>query len=245
MPAPKIEIERIDGAPPTLVFLHEGLGSRSAWREFPAALARATGRAALVYSRVGYGRSSPRPAPWPLDFMEREARDALPTLLADEKLDDVILVGHSDGASIALLYAGAIGHGVRALVLEAPHVFVEDETVASIARLDDELRVRLGRHHAHADALFAAWRGVWLHPDFRRWNIEPCLGRVRLPTLVIQGQDDEYGTVAQVDAIRRGLAGPCETLLLPACGHAPHRDQPARTLAAMAGFIARYSGNDS
>jgi pimeloyl-ACP methyl ester carboxylesterase len=240
-PEPEIEVARIAGDAPTLVFLHEGLGSRSSWREFPAELARATGKAALVYSRAGYGRSSPRPLPWPLDFMEREARDALPTLLADEKVDDAILVGHSDGASIALVYAGELGHGVRALVLEAPHVFVEDETVASIARLDDELRVRLGRHHAHADALFAAWRGVWLHPDFRRWNIEACLPGVRVPALVIQGADDQYGTVAQVEAIRRGVAGPVETLLLPACGHAPHRDQPARTLAAMADFIARVS----
>ena len=223
-----LETARIAGASPTLVFLHEGLGSLSAWRDFPARLAAATGRAALVFSRAGYGRSPPKPGPWPVEFMHEEAA----ALALDE---ESILVGHSDGASIALLYAAA--HPVRALVLEAPHVFVEDETVASIARLGDDVRARLWRHHDHADALFAAWRDVWLRPEFRRWNIEACLPRVRAPALVIQGEDDEYGTVAQVDAIREKLGAPCQTLLLPECGHAPHRDQPERTLAAMRAFV--------
>lgn len=234
MPAPTIdsalEIVRLAGAPPTLVFLHEGLGSVSAWRDFPARMAAATGRAAVVFSRAGYGRSPEKPGPWPVEFMHEEAA----ALAIDP---DSILVGHSDGASIALLYAAA--HPVRALVLLAPHVFVEDKTVASIARLGDEMRARLARHHAHADALFDAWRDVWLRPAFRRWNIEACLPRVRAPTLVIQGEDDEYGTVAQVDAVRAQLGAPCETLLLPHCGHAPHRDQPERTLAAMSDFIVR------
>ncbi len=225
-----LETVRIDGAAPTLVFLHEGLGSVSAWRDFPARLAAATGSAALIGSRAGYGRSSPKPGPWPVAFMHDEAR----ALAVD---DDAILVGHSDGASIALLYAAE--HRVRGLILEAPHVFVEDKTVASIAQLGDDVRARLGRHHDHADALFDAWRGVWLSPDFRRWNIEACLPKVRAPTLVIQGEDDEYGTIAQVEAIREKLGAPCETLLLPDCGHAPHRDQPERTLAAMADFIRR------
>jgi pimeloyl-ACP methyl ester carboxylesterase len=227
---PRLESARIDGAAPTLVLLHEGLGSLSAWRDFPAELAAATGNAALVFSRAGYGQSPPKPGPWPVSFMHDEAA-------ALALGDDVILVGHSDGASIALLYAAA--RPVRALVLEAPHVFVEDKTVASIARLGDEVRARLARHHARADALFAAWRGVWLSPEFRAWNIEALLPRVRVPTLVIQGADDEYGTVAQVEAVRRQLGGPCETLMLPDCGHAPHRDQPARTLAAMSDFIRR------
>jgi pimeloyl-ACP methyl ester carboxylesterase len=246
MSAGTLEIARIAGSPPTLVFLHEGLGSRSAWRDFPSLLAGATGRAAIVGSRAGYGRSPLRPTPWPVDFMHDEARQALPALLAAEGIDDAILVGHSDGASIALLYAGELGAGVRALVLEAPHVFVEDQTVASIAALagpyaDGELRQRLGRHHDDVDATFSGWRGVWLDPAFRRWNIEGALAGVRVPTLVIQGEDDEYGTVAQLEAVRRGVAGSCETLLLPECSHAPHRDQPARTLAAMADFIARVS----
>ncbi len=227
---PSLEIVRIAGAPPSLVFLHEGLGSVSAWRDVPARLAAATGCAAVVFSRAGYGRSPRKPGPWPVEFMHEEA--------ARLALDpDSILVGHSDGASIALLYAAA--HPVRALVLEAPHVFVEDKTVASIALLGDDVRARLAKHHDHADELFDAWRDVWLRPAFRSWNIEACLGRVRAPTLVIQGEDDEYGTVAQVDAIRHKLAGPCETLMLPACGHSPHRDQPERTLAAMAEFIRR------
>jgi len=225
---PGLEAARIAGDAPTLVFLHEGLGSLSAWRDFPARLAAATGRAALVFSRAGYGRSPRKPGPWPVEFMHEEAA----ALALDP---DSILVGHSDGASIALLYAAA--HPVRALVLEAPHVFVEDKTVASIARLGDDVRARLARHHDHADALFDAWRDVWLRPEFRRWNIETCLSRVHAPTLVIQGDDDEYGTVAQVDAIRHQLGAPCQTLLLPECGHAPHRDQPARTLAAMTAFI--------
>jgi pimeloyl-ACP methyl ester carboxylesterase len=223
-----LETTRIDGAPPTLVFLHEGLGSVSAWRDFPARVAAATGRAALVFSRAGYGRSPRKPGPWPVEFMHDEA-----AALAFDP--DSILVGHSDGASIALLYAAE--HAVRALVLEAPHVFVEDKTVASIARLGDDVRARLLRHHDHANETFGAWRDVWLRPEFRRWNIEACLPRVHAPTLVIQGEDDEYGTVAQVDAIRRQLGAPCETLLLPECGHAPHRDQPERTLAAMSAFI--------
>jgi pimeloyl-ACP methyl ester carboxylesterase len=215
-----------------LVFLHEGLGSVAQWRDFPSLLARATGCDAVVYDRVGYGRSLPRPAPWPLEFMHEEAR-ALEEIVGDD--EDVILVGHSDGASIALLYAAA--HRVRALVLEAPHVFVEDKTVASIARLDDDMGARLARHHDHADALFAAWREVWLRPEFRLWNIEACLPRVRAPTLVIQGEDDEYGTIAQVDAIRAQLGAPCQVVMLPACRHAPHRDQPERTLAAMSAFV--------
>jgi pimeloyl-ACP methyl ester carboxylesterase len=223
-----LETKRIDGASPTLVFLHEGLGSVSAWRDFPARLAAATGRAALVFSRAGYGRSPRKPGPWPVEFMHDEAE----SLALDP---DSILIGHSDGASIALLYAAA--HPVRALVLEAPHVFVEDKTVASIALLGDDVRARLARHHDHADETFAAWRDVWLRPAFRRWNIEPCLPHVHAPTLVIQGEDDEYGTVAQVDAIRRQLGAPCQTLLLPDCGHAPHRDQPDRTLAATTAFI--------
>ena len=227
------DVARIDGRAPALLFLHEGLGSRSAWRDFPAALARATGHAAIVWSRAGYGEAGPR-ASWPVSFMHDEAR----ALAVDE---DVILVGHSDGASIALLYAAE--RPVRALILEAPHVFVEDKTVASIAALRDVpgLVGKLGRHHRDARATFDGWTSVWLDPAFRAWNIEACLPKVRAPALVIQGEDDEYGTAAQVEAVRRQLGAPCETLMLPECGHAPHRDQPARTLAAMAAFIARAS----
>lgn len=242
----RLEIERLAGAAgrPTLVFLHEGLGARSAWRGFPAALAAATGCPALVYSRRGYGRSAPAPGPWPITFMHDEALHLLPALLAAAAVDDAVLVGHSDGASIALIYTAAVGARVRGLVLLAPHVFVEDVTVASIAALRAPaaaaaLRQRLARHHDHPDALFAAWTGVWLDPAFRAWNLEELLPRVRVPALVIQGADDEYGTAAQVDAVGRGLGARCERLILPACGHAPHRDQPAATVAAAAAFVAR------
>ena len=228
-----LECARIAGAKPELVFLHEGLGSLSSWRDFPSWLATATGRAALVYSRAGYGRSPVRKAPWPVEFMHEEAKELSKLVRGEE----VILVGHSDGASIALLYAAE--HPVRGLLLEAPHVFVEDKTVASIAALGDDVRAGLARHHDHSAELFDAWRDVWLRPEFRQWNIEACLPRVRAPTLVIQGEDDQYGSVAQVDAIRDKLGGPCQTLLLPECGHDPHRDQPAKTLAAMTEFIAR------
>ena len=231
------DVERIAGARPPLVFLHEGLGSRSAWRDFPAALARATGREATVFSRAGYGQARAREH-WPVGFMHDEAR----ALAVDE---EAILIGHSDGGSIALLYAAA--HPVRALILEAPHVFVEDETVTSIAALRGQagLVAALGRHHRDARATFDGWSGVWLDPAFRAWNIEACLPRVTAPTLVIQGADDEYGTIAQVDAIRAKLGGPCETLILPDCGHAPHRDQPARTLAAMAAFVQSITSTSS
>lgn len=215
-----------------LIFLHEGLGSAAQWRDFPSLLARATRCDAVVYDRAGYGRSPARAAPWPVEFMHDEARALVDVVGGGEA---PILVGHSDGASIALLYAAE--HPVRALVLEAPHLFVEDKTVASIARLDERLVPSLARYHADAAALFAGWRDVWLRPAFRRWNIEACLPRVRAPTLVIQGEDDEYGTPAQVDAIVRQLGAPCRTLLLPDCGHAPHRDQPERTLAAMIAFV--------
>ncbi len=233
---------------PTLVFLHEGLGSVSLWRDFPGRLAAATGCGALVYSRPGYGRSGPADA-WGADFMHREARETLPAVLAAAGVERAVLVGHSDGASIALVHAAEDRSGrVAALALEAPHVFVEDVTTASIARLaaearDGGLAERLRRHHgASTDALLAAWTGVWLSPAFRAWDLTPLLPSVRVPVLVVQGEDDEYGTAAQVDAVVRGVSGPAESLLLPRCGHAPHRDRPEETLAAMARFAARLDG---
>jgi pimeloyl-ACP methyl ester carboxylesterase len=244
----RLEIERIAGAStlPTLLFLHEGLGSVSAWRGFPAELARATGARAFVYSRAGYGQSDPIVRPRPLDFMHREAQ-LLPELLERAAIDDAILVGHSDGGSIALIAAAgaALGRRLRALILEAPHVFVEDSGLAAIAQvreryLDGELRARLGRHHADVDGAFYGWNDVWLDPGFRRWNLESLLPAVRVPTLVIQGVDDPFGTLAQVDAICAQLGAPCERLVLPDCGHSPHREQPARTLAAMSAFFAEH-----
>jgi pimeloyl-ACP methyl ester carboxylesterase len=242
----RLDYERIGGASdrPTLILLHEGLGSIALWRDFPAKLAQATGCPVLVYSRYGYGRSDALSTPRGVDYMHHEARETLPELRAALGLDDIILVGHSDGASIALIHAGSGRWPVRAVVLEAPHVFVEDLSVASIEAARDayaatELRQRLMRYHADVDSAFRGWNDIWLHPEFRAWNIEDVLAGVRCPVLAIQGADDEYGTLAQIDAIERGVAGPFERLVLSNCKHAPHRDQEQATLDAMARFIAR------
>ncbi|HEX7968126.1 MAG TPA: alpha/beta hydrolase, partial [Stellaceae bacterium] len=223
-----LEYERIDGnagAPP-LVFLHEGLGSVAMWRDFPTKLAAASGCPAVVYSRYGYGRSEPLRAPHDVHYMHREALEALPDLRAALGLEDVILVGHSDGASIALIHAGSGRWPVRAVVIEAPHVLVEDASVASIAAArtayeTTDLRQRLARYHADVDSAFRGWNDIWLHPDFRTWNIESVLPGVHCPVLAIQGADDEYGTLAQLDAIERAVAGRFERLVLPGCKHSP------------------------
>jgi len=227
---------------PTLVFLHEGLGSVSMWRDFPKRIAEMAGSGALVYSRWGYGASDPVTLPRPLSYMHDEAM-TLTEILAAQKIRDAVLVGHSDGASIAIMAAAA--PSVRALVLEAPHVFCEDVSVKSIAAAADaftrgDLRARLLRHHGdNVDGAFWGWNRAWLDPGFRAWNIEEYLPRVRVPTLVVQGEDDEYGTLAQLDAIERGAGARVERVVLSACGHAPHRDRPAETLAAIADFLAR------
>ncbi len=228
---------------PTLILLHEGLGSLALWRDFPARLAATTGCATLVYSRHGYGKSAPLTARRRVDYMHVEALETLPALRETLSIAAPVLVGHSDGASIALIHAGARRWPVRGLILEAPHVFVEDVTVTSIAAAKEayattDLRARLARYHDDVDGAFGGWNDIWLDPAFRAWNIEASLPRVDCPTLVIQGADDEYGTSAQLDAIARQTAGPVETLLLPDCKHSPHRDQPNATLAAMALFVA-------
>jgi pimeloyl-ACP methyl ester carboxylesterase len=241
---PGLEVERIAGAAPVLVFLHEGLGCVGRWRDFPAAVAATTGCAALVYSRRGYGRSEPAELPRPLTFMHDEALRILPDLLADEGIDDAILIGHSDGASIALIYAGAVRRGVRGLVVIAPHVFVEEVCLRSIAALradygDSEtlLRQKLAKHHTDVDHTFLGWAEVWLDPGFRAWNLTGYLPEVSVPVLVIQGEDDGYGTLAQVDAVCAGVSGPCERVVLAACGHVPPRDRPEATLEAIVRFV--------
>jgi pimeloyl-ACP methyl ester carboxylesterase len=243
----RLEIERIAAtraSTPTLVFLHEGLGSVALWRDFPAKFAARTGAAALVYSRRGYGRSDRLAEPRKVDYMHDEALVVLPALLSELGIANPILIGHSDGASIALIHAGSGRWPVRALILEAPHVFVEDVTVASIEQAKvvyraTDLGKRLARYHDDPDHAFWGWNDIWLDPTFRSWNIEACLPGVRCPVLAIQGADDEYGTLAQLDAIERGVTGPFERLVLTHCKHSPHRDQEAATLQAMAGFIER------
>ncbi len=226
---------------PTLVFLHEGLGSTSLWRDFPTKVAQATGCGAVVYSRYGYGRSDVLAAPRKVDYMHREAREALPELLDKLGVMDPLLVGHSDGASIALIYASA-HPGTKGLIVEAPHVFVEDISVQSIAAAREnfestDLPKRLARHHADPAKTFYGWNDIWLDPDFRAWNIEEYLPGIACPLLAIQGLDDKYGTLDQLAAIERQVRGRVTLVKLADCGHSTHRDQPEATLAAMVAFI--------
>jgi pimeloyl-ACP methyl ester carboxylesterase len=227
------------GAP--ILLLHEGLGSVSMWRDFPAALAEATGREVIAYSRHGHGRSPILTAPREPDYMHVEAEVALPALLDQLGLDEVVLFGHSDGASIALIYAALPDSRATALVLEAPHVFVEDLSHDSIAKLRPPethgvLVEKLGRHHTDAAATFKGWNDIWLDPRFRSWNIEDRLQGVKVPALLIQGEDDEYGTRTQLDTIVAATPA-SEILLLDHCGHAPHRDHRDAVLEATARFL--------
>jgi len=242
----QIEYRMVPGdalARPTLVFLHEGLGSVALWRDFPDKVAARLGARALIYSRFGYGQSAPLTArPRSLRFMHEEALEALPALLDELGIRRPLLVGHSDGASIALIHAAAAGRPVAGLVLMAPHVFVEPICVDSIARIREtyragELRARLARYHAHVDDAFLGWADTWLLPEFRDWSIEDLLPRVDQPMLLIQGRQDEYGTLAQLDRIEAAVAGPTERLVLDACGHSPHRDQAGAVLEAITGFV--------
>ncbi|HEY3172957.1 MAG TPA: alpha/beta hydrolase [Thermoanaerobaculia bacterium] len=228
---------------PTIVFLHEGLGCLAMWGDFPDRLASATGCGALVYSRMGYGASDRVPGPRPVRFMHDEALDVLPAVIERFKLKEVVLFGHSDGASIALIYAGALLAPVRALVLEAPHVFVEPICIESITRIarayeTTRLRERLALYHgSNTDSMFKTWTDVWLRPEFRQWNIEEYLPAIQSPVLVVQGEDDEYGTVRQVDAVVRQVSGPAESLALVGCGHSPHTDRPDEVLEAASRFV--------
>lgn len=228
---------------PVLVFMHEGLGSLALWRDFPAALAERTGCGALVYSRYGNGFSTPLSQARTPRYMHDEALVMLPALLEELKIDDFVLIGQSDGASIALLYAAEYPSGVRALVLEAPHLFVEDLSVRSIAAIKRDyesggLRERMRRYHADVDATFYGWNDIWLSCEFRDWNIEGLAERVRAPVLAIQGLDDEYGTPAQIESIVRHAAAPVDRLLLTECGHAPHRDRRALVESATSAWLA-------
>lgn len=231
------------GEAPTIVFLHEGLGSISRWRDFPASLCAHMGWGGLVYNRRGYGGSDPLAGRFSPRFMHREALDVLPRILETFGIRRPVLFGHSDGGSIALIYAGSSVGSPRALILEAPHLFVEDVTVASIAAIRDsytstDLRARLERHHGpNVDGLFSSWSEVWLSDEFRAWNIEESLPAINCPTLVVQGRDDEYGTVRQVDAIAAGVSGVVHTLVLEACRHSPHLDQRGAVELAAVQFL--------
>jgi pimeloyl-ACP methyl ester carboxylesterase len=213
------------------------------WRDFPDRVAAATGCGALVYSRLGYGASDPVRGPRPVRFMHDEALDVLPAVIERFKLEEVILFGHSDGASIAVVYAGARRGPVRGLLLEAPHVFVEPICIESIQRIAETyettgLRERLARYHGgNTDSMFRTWTDVWLRPEFQHWNIEEYLPAIASPVLVIQGEDDEYGTVRQIDTILTQVNGPATSLVLARCGHSPHSDQPDEVLEAVGRFV--------
>lgn len=252
----KLETRLIPGAragAPTIVMLHEGLGSISLWRDFPDKLAAATGSPVQLYSRHGYGQSDVLDAPQSVEYMHREALEVLPELLARLGIEHPLLLGHSDGASIALIYAGThaavssglrsgLRAGLRGVVAMAPHVFVEDVSIKSIvgARTAFEatdLPQKLARHHADSAKTFYGWNDIWLHEDFRSWNIEEYLPAIRCPLMAIQGIDDEYGSMAQLDAIAAQAGGRVELVKLAACRHSPHRDQPEATLQAVARFV--------
>jgi len=226
---------------PVIVMLHEGLGSIALWKDYPQQLAARTGCAVLIYSRYGHGSSDKLMEKRPVNFMHREGEVVLPELLDRLAIERPILLGHSDGGSISIIFAGKYPERPRALILEAPHVFVEDLSVASITQAKvnyetTDLRQKLARYHAHVDETFWGWNDIWLDPNFRGWNIEEYLTSIRCPVLCIQGEDDEYGTRAQVDAIAAQVQG-TEIMMLPDCKHSPHRDQSALTLEAIAEFL--------
>jgi pimeloyl-ACP methyl ester carboxylesterase len=236
---------------PLLVFLHEGLGSMSMWRDFPERLCEAAKLRGLVYSRPGYGRSTPRAQDehWAPDFMHRQAHDVLPALLetlgVDTVQDPPWLFGHSDGGSIALLHAARWPTRVAGAIVLAPHIMVEDLSIASIAKArtayeTTDLRQRLARHHDDPDSAFRGWNDIWLHPDFRAWNIERDITPITCPLLAVQGLDDEYGTLEQIRGIARRLPQ-TELLELPSCGHSPHKDQPAALIAAVCQFMRHHA----
>ena len=230
---------------PLVVFLHEGLGSLAMWKDFPQRLCDAAGCRGLVYSRPGYGRSTPRAAEeaWGLDFMHRQAHEVLPALLKALGLagEPVWLFGHSDGGSIALLYAARFVDQVAGAIVLAPHIVVEDLSVASIeqarvAYQDTDLRERLARYHDDPDSAFWGWNSIWLHPPFRDWSIEDEIAAIACPLLAVQGRDDEYGTLEQIRGIAR-REPQTELLVLDDCGHSPQRDQPEALIAAAAAFL--------
>jgi pimeloyl-ACP methyl ester carboxylesterase len=255
---------------PTLVFLHEGLGCVEMWRDFPERLSAQTGCGALVYSRAGYGKSDSIELPRPVTFMHDEALVVLPKVLKAFGIREGILVGHSDGGSIAIIHAGGSGDSrVRGLILEAPHVFVEEIGVESIRKIGEQyregeagrmpanrpqdagaptgaptgassLRSRLARYHGeNVDQTFWGWNDVWLNPEFRSWNIEEYLAGIKAPVLLIQGEDDRYGTREQLRRIEAGCKSAVRIVMLEECGHSPHLDQPERSLDAMKKFVTR------
>lgn len=247
IPAGRIEYRWIGASGsdlPVLIFLHEGLGSVAQWRDFPDGVAAACGLPALVYSRIGYGGSSACALPRPITYMHDEALTVLPQLIAALGIKQHILVGHSDGASISLIHAGSgVRPGLLGMAVLAPHSYGEPISMTAIAAAkvaydSGDLRERLAKYHgANVDCAFRGWCDSWLNPDFARWNIEEYVAHITLPLLVIQGEGDEYGTLAQVETIKALAKGRVETLVLQDCGHSPQKDQPEAVRAALTAFV--------
>ena len=233
---------------PTLVFLHEGLGSVAMWGDFPGQIVRETGLSGVVYSRVGYGKSDRRSQDYGVDYMHCEALNVLPRFLKRLGIREPILIGHSDGGTIALIFAA--NHNMTGLVVEAPHIFVEDICVKAIKNLSRAekgvpLIKRLGRFHNDPQHAFDGWTSIWLKPAFKNWNIFDQLGRITCPILAIQGELDEYGTMAQVDGIAANTSGPVTLLKPRQCGHSPHRDQKHLVVQQIVSFVRRIREDDN
>jgi pimeloyl-ACP methyl ester carboxylesterase len=246
--ASDLEYRFIGPAPddkPTIVMLHEGLGSAGLWGDFPDRLQAATGCGVLVYSRAGYGASSPVKLPRPLDYMHVEALQVLPALFDAIGFRRGLLVGHSDGASIAAIYAGGTGdHRIRGVAMIAPHFVVEDISVISIAEIRQayettDLRSKLGRWHKDVDNAFYGWNGAWLDAKFRDWDISEYLAYIRVPVAILQGADDQYGTIRQIEIAREECYCPVDVTIIPGAGHSPHREAPGATLDAISEFAER------
>lgn len=231
---------------PTLIFLHEGLGCIAMWKQFPQQLADAVGCGALIYSRAGYGASSECVLPRPIDFMRIEGCEVLPQLIEAYDINEFFLIGHSDGASISLIYSGHLPDpGLQGLIVEAPHLFTEPTGLESIAEarqayLDGDLRERLSMYHpTNVDTAFWGWNDVWLNPDFEQWNINDYVSEIQTPVLTLQGKQDQYGTLQQVKAIESLTQSEVTTVLLDNCAHTPHREQMEKTLSTMSDFILK------
>ena len=242
------------GGRPVIVMLHEGLGCVALWRDFPNRIASATGHPVLAYSRAGYGQSDPAILPRPLDYMTREAADSLPHVLQALHAigaAEYVLLGHSDGATIAAIYAGTVADDrLRGVVLMAPHFFTEPMGLAEIAAAGDafedtDLRARMARYHRDPVATFRGWNDAWLDPGFKAWNVENVLETIQVPVLVLQGRDDQYGTLAQVDAAHRRCPSPVSRFIIDDCKHSPHFDQPEATVSAVGDFLAHLDAPDT
>ena len=227
----------------TIVLLHEGLGCAALWGDFPEKLQAATGYGVFAHSRAGYGQSSPAALPRPLDYMHREALDVLPKVLDAIGFRRGILVGHSDGASIATIYAGGVqDHRIRGLALIAPHFVVEDISIQSIATIKvayetTDLKTKLGRWHRDVDNAFRGWNDAWLDPAFRDWDISESLAYIRMPIAIVQGADDQYGTLRQIEIAQAECYCPVDVTIIPGAAHSPHREAPEITLRTIAGFV--------